>query len=181
MATESAEDFHSYPAALHAKVAAAKAGWEIAVCARHAVTPEYYWRHDTDGAALHAAKALTALAARYLERAVVAARAEGLSWTAIGEALGHPDPEKVFTSAIDGWNAELTAVRDGFPPLESGLELDWVVDTPWWTEALRKWLVEPGRNILDRASDPVPPADTGRWCPGEGKGRRVPDDGDFLP
>jgi len=181
LATEGTEDFDSYPAALHAKVAAAKAGWEIAVCARHAVTPEYYWRHDTDAAALHAAKALTDLAARYLERAVVAARAEGLSWTTIGEALGHPDPEKVFAAAVDGWTAELAAVRKGFPGHESRLELDWVVDTPWWTEALRKWLVDPGRNILDKASDPVPPDNTGRWRSHEDNGQYFPDDGNLLP
>lgn len=181
MATEGTESFDSYPAALHAKVAAAQAGWEIAVCARHAVTPEYYWRHDTDAAALHAAKALTGLAARYLERAVVAARAEGLSWTTIGDVLGHPDPEKAFAAAVNGWSAELAAVRRGLPGDEPRAKLDWVVDTPWWTEALRNWLVDPGRNILDKVSDPVPPDNAGLWRSREDEERYFPDEGSLLP
>ncbi|MET8852023.1 hypothetical protein [Amycolatopsis sp. NPDC004625] len=130
------------PPALHAKVAAAKAAWEIAVCARHAVVPEHYWPHELDRAALRAARALTELAARYLERAVVSARADGLGWAAIGETLGVADAEAAFAAV----------------PGELGAE-----DTGWWAEALREWLTSPGRNVLDSAARRPPPDGGALW------------------
>ncbi|MGW5747672.1 hypothetical protein [Amycolatopsis sp. NPDC003861] len=134
--TAAPEDPGAFPPALHAKVAAAKAAWEIAVCARHAVVPEHYWPHEPDRAALHAARALTDLAARYLERAVVAARADGLTWAAISETLGVADAEAAF------------------PAVPGEIRAD---DTGWWAEALREWLTNPGRNILDSAARRPPP------------------------
>ncbi|UOZ02756.1 hypothetical protein [Amycolatopsis sp. WQ 127309] len=153
-----APDPGAFPPALHAKVAAAKAAWEIAVCARHAVVPEHHWPHELDRAELRAARALTELASGYLERAVVSARAEGLTWPAIGETLGVPDAEAVFAGAVDGWAAELAAERTA---PESGRK--WVVDTAWWADALREWLTSPGRNFLDSAADKATPAGKRLW------------------
>ncbi|MEV5721980.1 hypothetical protein AB0L41_49740 [Amycolatopsis mediterranei] len=136
------EEPGALPPALHAKVAAAKAAWEIAVCARHAVVPEHYWPHELDRAALRAARALTELAARYLERAVASARADGLTWTAIGETLGVADAETAFAAVPDEIQAE---------------------DTGWWAEALREWLTNPGRNALDSTARQPPSDGAALW------------------
>lgn len=140
--TAVAEEPAAFPPALHAKVAAARAAWEIAVCARHAVVPEHYWPHELDRAALRAARALTELAARYLERAVASARADGLPWAAIGETLGVADAETAFAAVSGEIRAE---------------------DTGWWAEALREWLTSPGRNVLDSAARRPPPDGTALW------------------
>ncbi|HKS48038.1 MAG TPA: hypothetical protein VJT49_23590 [Amycolatopsis sp.] len=160
---DDAPEFDGFPPALHAKVAAAKAAWKVAVCARHAVVPEHYWPHEADLAALRAGRALTELASRYVERAVVAARAEGLGWPAIGEALGLADPEAVFGPAIAEWTEELARVRAGQVDPEAQPALDWVVDTAWWAEALREWLSSPGRNPLDSAAKEPPANGNGWW------------------
>ncbi|MFH8982933.1 hypothetical protein [Streptomyces varsoviensis] len=154
------------PVALHAKVAAAQAAWAVARCARHAVVPEHYWPHETDLAALRAGRALTESVSRYVERAVVAARAEGIGWPVIGEALGVADPEAVFGPAVAGWTVELARVRAGEVRPVDQPALDWVVDTAWWAEALREWLGRPGDNPLDSAAG-RPPDGYRWWRPGE--------------
>ncbi|WP_432013982.1 hypothetical protein [Streptomyces cucumeris] len=155
------------PVALHAKVAAAQAAWAVARCARHTVVPEHYWPHETDLAALRAGRALTDLVSRYVERAVVAARAEGIGWPVIGEALGVADPEAVLGPAVAGWTEELARVRAGQVHLADQPALDWVVDTAWWAEALREWLSRPGDNLLDSAAGRPPANGNGWWHPGE--------------
>ncbi|WP_236075756.1 hypothetical protein [Streptomyces coffeae] len=155
------------PVALHAKVAAAQAAWAVARCARHTVVPEHYWPHETDLAALRAGRALTELVSRYVERAVVAARAEGIGWPVIGEALGVADPEAVLGPAVAGWTEELARVRAGQVHLADQPALEWVVDTAWWAEALREWLIRPGDNLLDSAAGRPPANGNGWWHPGE--------------
>ncbi len=155
------------PVALHAKVAAAQAAWAVARCARHTVVPEHYWPHETDLAALRAGRALTELVSRYVERAVVAARAEGIGWPVIGEALGVADPEAVLGPAVAGWTEELARVRAGQVHPADQPALEWVVDTAWWAEALREWLSSPGDNLLDSAAGRPSANGNGWWHPGE--------------
>lgn len=150
------------PVALHAKVAAAQAAWAVARCARHTVVPEHHWPDETDLAALRAGRALTELVSRYVGRAVVAARAEGIGWPVIGEALGVADPEAAFGPAVAGWAEELARVRAGQVHLADQPALDWVVDTAWWAEALREWLSRPGDNLLDSAAG-RPPENGNDW------------------
>ncbi|MFG2163287.1 hypothetical protein, partial [Streptomyces olivaceus] len=126
------------------------------------VVPEDHWSEGTDLAALRAGRALTELVSRYVGRAVVAARAEGIGWPVIGEALGVADPEAVFGPAVAGWAGELARVRAGQVRLADRPALGWVVDTAWWAEALREWLSRPGDSLLDSAAG-RPPENGNGW------------------